>query len=129
MGNNYNVTIKKYNGTDYDNLYPTTLINNVTNLQAQLDSKATTTTYTTTIETTWTGTQAPYTQTIAITGILYTDNPIVDIVPSSNYDTAVEQLDQYPLISYITTANGYITVTCLGAPTTINIPIQLLCVR
>lgn len=129
MGNNYNVTIKKYNGTDYDNLYPTTLINNVTNLQTQLDSKATTTTYTTTIEPTWTGTQAPYTQTIAITGILYTDNPIVDIVPSSNYDTAVEQLDQYPLISYITTANGYITVTCLGTPTTINIPVQLLCVR
>lgn len=85
--------------------------------------------YTASITTTWTGTAAPYTQTITVSGILATDTPIVDVNLSSvtyaNKDAVVEA---YANIYRITTAANSITVYS-DAKTTVAIPIQLKVVR
>lgn len=91
-------------------------------------SVASCTTYNATIGTSWTGSAAPYTQTITVSGILATDNPIVDCVLSATYATAKSQLEAYSNIYQITTAANSITVRAT-AKTTTAVPIQLLCIR
>ncbi|WP_301067050.1 hypothetical protein [uncultured Duncaniella sp.] len=86
------------------------------------------TTYNASIGTSWTGSSAPYTQTITVSGILASDNPIVDCVLSSTYSTAKAQLEAYSNIYQITTAANSITVRAT-AKTTTTVPIQLLCIR
>lgn len=86
------------------------------------------TTYNARIGTSWTGSSAPYTQTITVSGILASDNPIVDCVLSSTYSTAKAQLEAYSNIYQITTAANSITVRAT-AKTTTAVPIQLLCIR
>lgn len=90
---------------------------------------ASTETYTATISTSWTGSSAPYTQTITVTGITSTDAPIVDVVLSSTTSTALNQLEAWNCVSKIITGTNQITVTCLEDKPTTAIPIQLKVVR
>lgn len=85
--------------------------------------------YTASITTTWTGTAAPYTQTITVSGILATDTPIVDVNLSSiKYANKAAVVEAYANIYRITTAANSITVYS-DAKTTVAIPIQLKVVR
>jgi hypothetical protein len=55
-------------------------ISDVTNLQTTLDAKATNVQYTSTLAaTSWTGSSAPFTKDVTVSGILSTDVPILDI--------------------------------------------------
>lgn len=63
-----------------------------------------------TVGTSWTGTEAPYTQTVSVPGVKDTDIPIVDIVLSATYSTAMEQLDSYAYLYKIVTANNQIVI-------------------
>ena len=85
-------------------------------------------TYTANIGTTWTGSAAPYTQTITVSGMSANDNPIVDVVPSSTYETAQAQIADYAKIYKITTALNSITVYATEKTET-TILIQLKCVK
>lgn len=85
--------------------------------------------YTATISTSWTGSSAPYTQTVTVTGITSTDTPIVDVVLSSTTSTALNQLEAWNCVSQITTGTNQITVTCLEDKPITAIPIQLKVVR
>ena len=80
---------------------------------------------TTTITTTWTGSSAPYTQTISVSGITADDTPIVAPVYSETNATAILQQEAWNLISSIVTGDGSITLTCFGTKPTIEIPIQV----
>lgn len=80
--------------------------------------------YAATIGTTWTGTSAPYTQEITVSGILVTDRPIVDVVLSDTYATAQAQLDAWQSIYRIVTSANKITVFS-HSKTTTDISIQL----
>lgn len=91
-------------------------------------SAASTVTYKVNIGTTWSGSAAPYTQTITVSGMLATDNPIVDVTPDSTYDTAVSQVEAWGNIHRITTAANSITVYA-NDKTEVAIPIQLKCIR
>ncbi len=84
--------------------------------------------YTTTLNTTWSGTSAPYSKTQSIAGILSTDTPIVDIVLSGVYSIDEARLEAWGQIYRITTANGSITLYAKEKPT-ISLPIQLKVVR
>lgn len=75
---------------------------------------------TATITTAWTGETAPHTQDIAVAGMTADDNPIVDIVP-----TTQEQIDAWGSISKIVTGADKITVTCFGDKPTVSIPILI----
>ena len=89
---------------------------------------ATTITYTATIGTDWVGVGAPYTQEIALEGILASDNPIVDVIVSEAYDVATMVLDDWSSIYKITTSDGKLTVYSAKL-TTQAINIQLKVIR
>ena len=89
---------------------------------------ATTATYTATITTTWTGAEAPYSQTISVQGILATDNPFVDVILDNTYSTAQAQQEDFAKIFKITTSANAITVYA-SEQTTVALPIQLKVVR
>lgn len=86
--------------------------------------------FTAIIEIDWTIAETgEYTQDIAVTGILSSDNPIVDVVLDSSKDMALQQLEAWSCISKIETSDDSITVTCLEEAPTVAIPIQLKVVR
>lgn len=86
------------------------------------------TTLTTTLDTDWSGTEAPYTKTQTVTGISANDNPIVDVVMSGNFKTAKEQMNGWSRVYRITTADNSITLYATDKPT-VSLPIQLKVVR
>lgn len=91
---------------------------------------ATVNTYTATIGTNWTtASTGEYSQTISVSGILSTDNPIVDVVLDSEKELALSQLEAWGCVSKIETTNGSIAVTCFEDMPEIAIPIQLKVVR
>lgn len=91
-------------------------------------SAASTVTYKVNIGTAWSGSAAPYRQTISVSGMLASDNPIVDVTPDSAYETAVSQVEAWGNIHRITTAANSITVYA-NDKTEVAIPIQLKCIR
>ena len=100
----------------------------VVNITASNIGAASSSTYNATLSTSWSG-SGPYTQTVNVSGILASDNPIVDVVLSSTAETAKEQLEAWGCVSSITTNANSITATCLEEKPTTSIPIQLKVVR
>lgn len=72
--------------------------------------------FTAAVTTTWTGTEAPYTQTVSVAGILATDTPTVDLVPSASFETAEAELDAWGLIYDVQTADESITLYATEEP-------------
>lgn len=96
----------------YNDLSNKPTIPSVTNYTATLGSSS------------WVGASAPYTQTVNISGILSTDNPIVDV---SNPTQTM--LDDWACVSSIETSNGSITATCFSDKPSSNINIKLMVLR
>lgn len=97
-------------------------------VQSALNSRATVSLFTASIGTTWTGADAPFSQTVSISGIKATDSPVVDLVPSSTYATAETQLEDWGKIFNIESGANQITVYATEQ-TTVALPIRLLVVR
>lgn len=93
------------------------------------NSKASTANYTATIGTTWTGTVAPFTQTITVSGMLSSDTPFVFPVYSAINTTAILEDETWSMIGKITTATNSITVTCFEEKPVTALTIQLKVVR
>lgn len=85
-------------------------------------------TYTATLSTSWTG-SGPYTQTVAISGILATDMPHIMPAYSSNNATAIAQKEAWSKVSKAEAAAGSITFTCFEEKPTAAIPIQIEVIR
>ena len=66
----------------------------------------------------------PYTQTITVADILASDNPVVDVLLSEDYNTAMDQLSSYAFIYKITTFDGSIKVFATE-PTEVSINLQM----
>ena len=75
----------------------------------------------------WLGDTAPYTQTVAVSGILATDSPIVDILLTDGSETA--ELEAWGYIGRIDTAADSITVTCFEDKPSIDLNVQIKVVR
>lgn len=82
-------------------------------------------TRTATLSTTWSGSSAPYTQSISVTGILSTDTPHITPVYSSTLETALSEKEAWDMISKADTSDGTITFTCFVEKPTIAISIQI----
>ena len=83
------------------------------------------TVYKATIGTSWSGSAAPYTQTITVNGITANDTPVIDVDLSSiEYTNKDDVIEAYSKVYRITTAANSITVYADEATTT-NIPIQI----
>ena len=75
----------------------------------------------------WTG-SGPYTNAVTVTGLLATDNPVMDLVASSTYATAQTETEEYGYIYKATCSANTLTVYATQAPTG-DLSITLLCVR
>ena len=76
----------------------------------------------------WTGSAAPFTKTITVSGILADDTPIIDIVQTGNYLNDVKICDSWSAISRAVTGANTLTFTADALPT-VSIPIQVRCIR
>lgn len=76
----------------------------------------------------WAPTGKPMKQEIAVTGLLATDSPVVDIVPSVVFATAEAQLEAYGNIFRMVAGANTLTVYATE-PTEVAIPIQIKAVR
>ena len=83
---------------------------------------------TATLNTSWSGSSAPYSKTITVSGILATDTPIIDIVMSGTYSTDEARIEAWGYIYRAVTANGSITFYATEKPT-VSLPIQIKVVR
>ena len=127
MATNKNITMKQYNGIDYDTLYPKTLASQVVGLEDISSVKV----YTGTIGTTWTeNDDGTKTQTVSVAGIKSTHTAIVDHSQDNitDYDAFVTAENQY--LTNITngfaqTVNNGIKFTIFGDANTVTIPIAV----
>lgn len=95
-----------------------------------LSGKASVSTYSTTLLASgWTGSSAPYTQTVNVSGILSTDNTFAYVVFSNDTSTAVNESGQWGFVSQMTTSNGSITAKCLEFKPNIDLNISLIAIR
>lgn len=76
----------------------------------------------------WTGTEAPFVQAQAVSGILATDTPIVDVVLSGDWEVDEARLEAWGYIYRIVTSNGSITAYAKEKPN-VALPLQLKVVR
>lgn len=84
--------------------------------------------YPVTISTTWSGSTAPYTQSITVEGIEENDTPITDLILSGVYETDQVMITDWGKIYRIVTAANEITVYATEK-TSVALPIQLQVVR
>ena len=85
-------------------------------------------TFTATVGTGWTG-SGPYTQTVAVSGILASDMPHVTPVYDADNTTAQAQREAWGCVSRGVAAAGGIQFTCFGDKPETAIPIQIEVMR
>ena len=85
--------------------------------------------YTATITTAWTGSSAPYTQDVSISGILESDTPHITPVYSSTLVTALAQKEAWSMVSKAEASDGIITFTCFEDKPSTEISIQIEVMR
>lgn len=113
MATEYRINMKRYNGTDYDIMYPRTLIEQVTNGQRQIIVD------TVSLGTSWTGT-GPYTQVVTIDGI--DSDSKIDLQPDANVINKLIESGTTAL--YIVNDGGVATAVALGAAPNAALDIQ-----
>ena len=86
-------------------------------------------TKTATISASWSGSAAPYTQSVTVSGILATDFPHITPVYSSTLATALAQKEAWSMVSKAEAAAGEIAFTCLEGKPATEIPIQIEVMR
>ena len=85
-------------------------------------------TYTATLGTAWTG-SGPYTQTVAVSGILAADMPHITPVYSTDNATAQAQQEAWACVSRGVAAAGGIQFACFSEKPAVAIPIQIEVMR
>lgn len=74
-------------------------------------------------------TKKPYTQTVAVNGLLETDVLFADVVLSDTAATAINEIEAYGCVSRLEAGNGHLTVYCYVKKPTVNITLQAKVVR
>lgn len=95
---------------------------------ANLADHAVSVDYTVTLNTTWSGSAAPYTKEQTINGMLAADKPLIDLAPSATFADAEKQTNAWALVYRAVTAANKITFYAKAKPT-VSIPLQIRCIR
>jgi hypothetical protein len=72
----------------------------------------------------WIG-SGPFTQTVAVNGILSTDRPHWDVMLSTNTSAAIAELESFAVVDDLDTANNSVMFTCLQEKPEVNLTIQM----
>lgn len=94
----------------------------------KLADDAVSVTYTATVATGWSGSAAPYSKSVTITGLTANDKPIVDLVASSTFATAESQIEAWGYVYRAVTSANKLTLYATDKPT-VSLPIQVKVVR
>ena len=113
MATEYRINMKRYNGTDYDIMYPRTLIEQVTNGQRQIIVD------TVSLGTSWTG-AGPYTQVVTIDGV--DSDSKIDLQPDA--DVINKLMESGTTALYIVNNSGVATAVAIGAAPNSALTIQ-----
>ena len=113
LATEYRINMKRYNGTDYDIMYPRTLIDQVTDGQRQIIVD------TISLGTSWTG-AGPYTQVVTIDGI--DSDSKIDLQPDANVINKLMESGTTAL--YIVNDNGVATAVAVGAAPNTELTVQ-----
>lgn len=90
---------------------------------------AVTASYTVTIPTSgWSGSSAPYTNAVTVSGITAADKPIIDIVHSSTYSSVAAEREGWAAIYKAVTAANRVTFYATDKPT-VALNVQIMAVR
>lgn len=73
----------------------------------------------------WAGGAAPYTQTVAVDGILATDTPHYGVVYSGTAEEKAAQKESFALVDDLDTADGSVTFVCFEEAPGVELTIQL----
>ena len=73
----------------------------------------------------WSGDSAPYSQTVALEGILESDSPHYGVVLSGTTEEKLARKEAFGYIDQLETADGAITFTCLEDKPEVSLTIQL----
>ena len=76
----------------------------------------------------WSGAEAPYSQSIFLTGMRASDTPFVDVVLSGSFATDKKRLEDFGQIYRVATYDGTITAYAMSKPT-VALPLRFLCIR
>lgn len=76
----------------------------------------------------WSGDAAPYSYTLTVSGILATDNPIIDVVMSGTYSTDIARNEAWQHIYRAVTAANTITFYAEEKPN-VDLPVQITSMR
>lgn len=100
----------------------------VNSLEATVATKATVKHFTgTLLADGWTGTSAPFSQAITVSGILETDKPKVDVVISSTYATAETEVEAWGYVYRIVTSQNGVTAYATEKPeVSLNIQMEVI---
>ncbi len=97
--------------------------------QEAVNGKASVAQYTATLPAAgWSG-SGPYTQTVAVSGLLASDIPVADVVLSDTAATAQAQLEAYGYVGRMDTAENALTVTCYEEAPALDLTLALRVVR
>lgn len=72
---------------------------------------------------------AGFSKTVSVSGLLSSDNPIVDITNSSTYPINENRIDAYSYVSYIENNNNSITLHCVNGKPSYAFTLKILVVR
>ena len=73
----------------------------------------------------WAGDAAPYTQTVAVPGILETDTPHYGVVYSGTAEEKASQKEGFALVDDLDTGTGSVTFTCFEEKPAVDLTVQL----
>ena len=73
----------------------------------------------------WVGDAAPYTQTVAVPGMLETDTPHYGVVYSGTTEEKASQKEGFSLVDDLDTAAGSVTFTCFEEKPAVDLTVQL----
>lgn len=134
-GKNYNL-ITNATAVKYEGASKSTLFTADTNLEQVLDriddllsEKVKMLTFYAAATANYSGSAAPYTQTVSVPGILATDEPLAGLIVDSNAATALNQEKAFGNVSRIETANNSVTLYCNKKKPEVPLNIRLVVFR